>query len=132
MKEFLKDNSALVAAIVLPLVLVCIFAASTLFINVTVEDPKNSFFVATNYNYAQSSSFTFDVVEEKLVVTYRAEQKDANGYYTNNNVPRLWRVNIPEQTVEEIALPVPANKKTTTLTIPGVTDIAVKNIHLPL
>lgn len=129
MNDFLKDNIALVAAIVLPLVLVVIFALSTALVSVSVEDPRYSFFVATNYPNSQNSAFSFNVIDEKLVVSYRPEVKNENDYYTNTSVPRLWKINIPSGSVEEIALPVPANKKAADISIAGVTDIKIRNIQ---
>jgi hypothetical protein len=128
MNAFLKDNIAIVAAIVLPALLALIFMASTLFSRVSVPDPQNDFFIATNYNDG-NSSMRFDVVSDKLVIGYRPPEKLDNGGYNYNQKPRLWRVRVPAMTVEEIALQEPAQKVATNLVIPGVTDITVRNIQ---
>lgn len=128
MKQFLKDNFALVAAIALPLLLALIFMISTLFTRVTVADPQHDFLIATNY-YDNNSVFIFSVVREKLVVSYRPQVKHENGYYTPTNVPRLWRVHVPDMKVEEIALQEPASKRAGDITIPGATDIRIQNIQ---
>jgi hypothetical protein len=128
MKAFLKDNIALVAAIALPLFLAAIFAVSTLATRVTVEDPKNDFFIATDY-YDNNSRFQFDVNNERLNINYRKAEKDANGYpMYNGQKPRLWRVNVPEMTVQEISLNAPGGDGGQTINIPGVTDIKITNL----
>ena len=50
MKQFLKDNLAIVAAIVLPLILVIVFALSTSVVNRIVADPQYDFLFATSYD----------------------------------------------------------------------------------
>ncbi len=50
MKQFLKDNLAIVAAIVLPLILVIVFALSTSVVNRIVADPQYDFLIATSYD----------------------------------------------------------------------------------
>jgi hypothetical protein len=129
MKDFLKENIAIVAAIVLPVILVVVFALSTAITHVRVDDPQYSFFITSNYYNPENSSFAINVVDERLVVSYRAPQKDNNGNYIHSNVPRLWKVNIPSREVEEIALIAPADKRSADLTIPGVTDVRVRNIQ---
>ncbi len=128
MNAFLKDNIAIVAAIALPLILALLFGLSTLMTRVTVTDPKYDFLITDDY-YESNSSFLINVVNEKLVVSYRAPQKDANGSYLYNNTPRLWRVHVPEMQVEQIALPEPANKSAVNLKIPGITDVKVVNLQ---
>jgi hypothetical protein len=130
MQKFLKDNIAIVAAIILPLILALIFMVSTVFVRVTVDNPQHDFFIASNYyDSNDNNAYTFTVVGEKLVVSYHPQVKNENGYYTNTNVPRLWRVDVPGMGVEEIPLREPADKKAGDIAIPGVTDIPVKNIQ---
>ena len=117
MKEFLKENIAIVAAIVLPVILVILFALSTAITHVSVADPKYSFFVATNYYSNDNSSFAFNVIDERLVVSYKPPTKDSYNNYINNNVPRLWRVNVPSGGIEEIPLVAPGNKKPTDIAV---------------
>ncbi|MGB4107008.1 MAG: hypothetical protein WBK55_04350 [Alphaproteobacteria bacterium] len=123
MKAFLKDNIALVAAIALPALLAVVFAISALAVRVSVEDPSNDFFIVTDY-YENGSRFQFDVNNERLNINYRAAEKDAS--YSSK--PRLWRVNAPEMTVQEISLNTPAGDGSKTIDIPGVTDIKVINV----
>lgn len=128
MKAFLKDNIALVAAIALPALLAIVFALSTVFVRVSVEDPKNDFIVVTDY-YENGSRWQFDVNNEHLNINYRVNQKDANGYPVyNDNKPRLWRVNVPEMTVQEISLNTPGGDGAQAINIEGVTDIKLVNI----
>lgn len=128
MNAFLKDNIAIVAAIVLPALLAVLFMASTFFSRVTVPDPQNDFFVATDYNDS-NTSFRLDVVNERLVIGYHPAEKLENGGYNYAQKPRLWRVRVPEMTIEEIALTEPLDKKAADLSITGVTDITVRNIQ---
>ncbi len=123
MKAFLKDNIALVAAIALPALLAVVFAISAMAVRVSVEDPNNDFFIVTDY-YENGSRFQFDVNNERLNINYRAAEKDAN--YSSK--PRLWRVNAPEMTVQEISLNTPNGSGAKVITIPGVTDIEVVNV----
>jgi hypothetical protein len=129
MKEFLKDNIALVAAIALPLLLAVIFGLSTLLVSANVEDPKNDFLVVTNYD-AYNTGYQFEIINDKLTVSFKEAQKDSQGNlmpYTGS--PRFWRVHVPEMTVEEITLRNPnGNKSTASIDIPGATDITVRNI----
>ncbi len=123
MKAFLKDNIALVAAIALPALLAVVFAISAMAVRVSVEDPSTDFFIVTDY-YDNGSRFQFDVNNERLNVNYRAAEKDVS--YSAK--PRLWRVNVPEMTVQEISLNTPGGDGAKTIDIPGVTDIKVINV----
>lgn len=122
MKEFLKDNIALVAAIALPAALALVFALSTMFVKVTVESPKNDVLLVTDL-YEPNSRFTFGVINDKLTISYLGQQKDNNGTH-----PRLWRVHVPEMAVEEIALHEPADRQSAEIIIPGITDVKVQNL----
>jgi hypothetical protein len=128
MNSFLKDNIAIVAAIVLPALLALVFMASTLFSRVSVPDPQTDFFIATDYNEG-NTSFRFDVVNDRLLIGYRPPEKLENGGYNYSQKPRLWRVRMPGMAIEEIALVEPAQKTATNVEIAGVTDISVRNIQ---
>lgn len=123
MKAFLKDNIALVAAIALPALLAVVFMISALVVRVSVADPVTDFFVVTDY-YDNGSRFQFDVNNERLNINYRAAEKDV----TYSSKPRLWRVNVPEMTVQEISLNTPSGNGAKAINIPGVTDIKVVNV----
>lgn len=103
MKTFLKDNLAIVAAIVLPLLLVVMFALSGAVMNRVVADPRHDFLIATNFYGGTNEAFYFDVVQNRLKISY-AFPVQVNGAYQNGNIPRLWRVHVPAMTVEEISL----------------------------
>ncbi len=128
MKDFLKDNIALVAAIALPALLAVVFALSTALVSVAVESPKHDFLIATDY-YEQNSPFQLDVAGDRLTISYLAPEKDAQGNpIYRNAAPRLWRVHAPDMSVEEISLKEPGDKKSASITIAGITDIKVQNI----
>lgn len=130
MKQFLKDNLAIVAAIVLPLVLVLIFAVSTSVTNRLVADPQYDFLIATNFYGGSNEAFYFDVVQERLKISYSFPVQ-TNGVYQNGNISRLWRVRVPAMTIEAISLvPPPRNADNADgsripVEIPGVTDLHV-------
>lgn len=128
MNAFLKDNIAIVAAIVLPLVLAAVFAASTLVTTVSVEDPKNDFLVATDY-YPGSAKFEFIVNNDKITTVYHPDGKDANGYNTTRNMPKLWRVHVPDMKVEQISLSEPANKREGDVDVAALKNLKVQNIQ---
>lgn len=128
MNAFLKDNIAIVAAIVLPLVLAGIFALSTLATNIRVEDPKYDLLVATDY-YAGSAKFEFNVSDNKITVTYHPDSKDANGYNTTRNMPKLWRVHMPEKKVEQISLSEPEGKRQSNVNVPALEGLKVQNVQ---
>jgi hypothetical protein len=123
MKVFLKDNIALAAAIALPALLAVVFAISAMAVRVSVSDPANDFFIVTDY-YDGGTRFQFEVNNERLNINYRAAEKDVS--YSSK--PRLWRVNVPEMTVQEISLNTPGGDGAKTIDIPGVTDIKVVNV----
>lgn len=129
MKAFLKDNIAIVAAIILPAVLALFFALSTLVSTVTVADPQYDFLISSDYYNNTNSMFNLNVVNDRLVVSYRPPEKNENNYYNYTNKPRLWRVHAPEMTVQEISLPEPAEKKPTDISIAGITDVKVQNLQ---
>jgi hypothetical protein len=130
MRQFLKKNLAIVAAIVLPLLLVLVFALSTLVVNRVVADPQFDFLVATNYYGGANEAFYFDVVQNRLKISYSFPTK-VNGNYQNGNISRLWRVRVPAMTVEEISLVPPprppddADGRRVPIDIPGVSDLRV-------
>lgn len=128
MRAFLKDNIAIVAAIVLPVLLAVIFVLSTGITRISVEDPKHDFLVATDY-YEDNSSFLFNLENKKFSVSFRPEEKHPGGYSRYINKPRLWRVNVPEMTVEEIALTAPANGKAGPVEIPALKGLTLKNVQ---
>jgi hypothetical protein len=128
MKAFLKDNIAIVAAIVLPLILAVIFAISTLVTNVSVEDPQYDLLVATDY-YAGSAKFEFNTDNDKITVIYHPDTKDANGYNMTRNMPKLWRIHVQERKVEQISLAEPADKKQGNVKIPALEGLKVQNIQ---
>jgi len=70
MKKFVTDNLAIVAAIVLPLLLVALFAVSSLVTNRVVADPQYDFLVATNFYGGSNEAFYFDVVQNRLKISY--------------------------------------------------------------
>jgi len=134
MKEFLKENIAIVAAITLPLLLVIIFSISTMVTNIVVDDPKHDFLIATEYYHNDSDAFRFDIVQNKLVITYRYPWKNENNSYMYNRNARLWQVHIEDMSVEEISLPLPHKKEnedneklSVELNIPGVSGMGVVN-----
>lgn len=130
MKQFLRNNLAIVAAIVLPLILVALFALSTLVVNRVVADPQYDFLIATNFYGGSNEAFYFDVVQNRLKISYAFPSK-VNGTYQNSNISRLWRVRVPAMTVEEIALVPPprsqdnADGQRVPVDIPGVSDLEV-------
>lgn len=130
MKQFVKDNRAIVAAISLPLILVALFAVSTLVVNRIVADPQHDFLIATNVYGGSNEAFFFDVVQNTLKISY-AFPIQVNGNYQNANLARLWRVRVPSMTVEEIALVPPARGDDSAdgtrvpMEIAGVSDLQV-------
>ena len=129
MKQFLKDNIAIVAAIALPVILVLVFAISTSVVNGTVPDPKYDFLYATNYN-GGNEAYYYDVVQDRLKISYVFPVKATNGTYQYNNVSHLWRVHVPAMTVEEISLMPPTQGQNTEgkripVDIPGVSELHV-------
>ena len=66
MKQFLEDNLAIVAAIVLPVILVLVFAVSRAVTDRMVADPQYDFLIATNVYGGSNEAFYFDVVQERL------------------------------------------------------------------
>ncbi len=131
MKQFLKDNLAIVAAIALPLILVILFALSTLVVNRVVADPQYDFLIATNFYGGSNEAFYFDVVQNRLKISYAFPTKVNGTTYQNGNISRLWRVRVPAMTVEEIALVPPSRGKEgdetqrVSIEIPGVSDLHV-------
>ena len=128
MRSFLKDNIAIVAAIALPALLAFVFMLSTLFYRVSVADPRHDFFIASDYNES-TTSFRLDIVNDRLIVSYRPPEPLAQGGFNYGQKPRLWRVRVPAMSVEEISLIEPADKKAATIPIAGVTDVPVRNIQ---
>lgn len=130
MKPFIKDNLAIVAAIVLPLVLVALFAVSSLVMNRVVADPQYDFLVATNFFGGSNEAFYFDVVQNRLKISYSFPVQ-VNGTYQNGNISRLWRVRVPAMTVEEISLVPPprstdhADGQRVPIEIAGVSELQV-------
>jgi len=130
MKQFVKNNLAIVAAIVLPLVLVLLFAVSSRVMQRVVADPEYDFLVATNYYGGTNEAFYFDVVQNRLKISYSFPTR-VNGTYQNGNISRLWRVRVPAMTVEEISLVPPprsedaADGQRVPIDIPGVSDLQV-------
>jgi len=130
MKQFIKDNLAIVAAIALPLVLVLAFVLSTSVTNRMVPDPQYDFLIATNFYGGTNEAFYFDVVQERFKVSY-SYPVQVNGVYQNANISRLWRVHVPAMTVEAISLVPPpkaddrADGTRVPVNIPGVTDLHV-------
>ena len=70
MKKFVTDNLAIVAAIVLPLILVALLAVSSLVMNRVVADPQYDFLLATNFYGGSNEAFYFDVVQNRLKISY--------------------------------------------------------------
>src|SRR6185295_7994909 len=103
MKRFVKDNLAIVAAIALPLILVALFALSSVVMKRVVADPQYDFLVATNFYGGSNEAFYFDVVQDRLKISYSFPVQ-VNGIYQNGNISRLWRVRVPAMTIEEIPL----------------------------
>jgi hypothetical protein len=130
MKQFVKDNLAIVAAIVLPVVLVALFALSSLVMNRVVADPQHDFLVATDFYGGSNEAFYFDVVQNRLKISY-SYPVQVNGNYQNGNISRLWRVRVPAMTVEEISLVPPprgannADGQRVPIEIAGVSDLEV-------
>lgn len=130
MKKFIKDNITIVLAITLPLVLVGIFMISSLFTKITVADPVHDFLIATEAYNNENTAFTFNILDDRLVITYNPPlEKDKNGYRPEQQIPKLWRINVPEMSVEEIELIEPDDKKSSEISITGITDIKIQNIH---
>src|SRR5262245_51363366 len=130
MKKFVTDNLAIVAAIALPLALVALLAVSNVVTRRVVADPQYDFLVATNVYGGSNEAFYFDVVQNRLKISY-AFPVQVNGVYQNANLPRLWRVRVPSMSVEEIGLGPPPRAAATTDgqripgEIPGVSDLRV-------
>lgn len=128
MKAYIKDNIALVAAIVLPLLLTAVFAISTLFVNTVVEDPKNDFLIATDY-YPNNGGLEIDVIDDRLQVRALPVQRDSNGNPIRyGNEIRLWRVHVPEMSVEEISLKKPSGDAGGKVSVPALEGVTVRNI----
>ena len=133
MKRFLKDNLAIVAAIALPLILVVVFALSTSITSRLVADPQYDFLFATNFQGGANEAFYFDVVQDRLRISYAYPASIKAGGYQNSNISRLWRVRVPGMGVEEIALVHPGKRKDTEdgqrvpIEIPGVSGLRVVN-----
>ena len=132
MKQFIKDNLTIVAAIVLPVVLVALFALSSLVMNRVVADPQYDFLIATNFYGGSNEAFYFDVVQNRLKISYSFPVQ-VNGTYQNGNISRLWRVKVPAMTVDEISLVPPprgrdnADGQRVPIEIGGVSDLKVLN-----
>jgi hypothetical protein len=130
MKQFVRDNRAIVAAIALPLILVALFAVSTLVVDRVVADPEYDFLIATNFYGGTNEAFYFDVVQNRLKISYSFPTQ-VNGNYQNANISRLWRVRVPSMTVEEISLVPPprgedhADGQRVPIEIAGVSDLQV-------
>jgi hypothetical protein len=131
MQKFIKENMAIVLAIALPVLLTAVFMISTMFSKVTVPDPTHDFFIASYFYNHDDVEFKFNVVNDRLVITYQPPkpQKNDDSYEPSRRSPKLWRVNVPEMSVEEIGLLAPADYSATNINISGVTDITVRNIH---
>jgi hypothetical protein len=133
MKQFLKDNLAIVAAIALPLILVIVFVLSNSVVNKIVADPQYDFFVATNFYGGTNEAFEFDVVQNTLKISYAYPDRRFGGGYRNSNISRLWHVRVPAMTVEEISLVPPArgkddeDGKRVPIDIAGVSGLRVMN-----
>jgi hypothetical protein len=129
-KQFVRNNLAIVAAIGLPLVLVALLALSSLVTNRVVADPQFDFLVATNFYGGSNEAFYFDVVQNRLKISYSFPVR-VNGTYQNGNIARLWRVRVPSMAVEEISLVPPARNadiaegQRIPIEIPGVSDLRV-------
>lgn len=133
MKDFLKENIAIAAAIALPLLLVVIFMMSTTITNITVDDPKHDFLIATEYYHNDNDSLRFDIVQNRLKVTYRYPWKNEHNHYMYNKDARLWRVHVNDMSVEEISLPLPHDKNadnkkiSVELDVPDIESLKVIN-----
>ena len=106
MKQFLKENTAIAAAIILPAALALIFFLSTMLTKVSVEDPKHDFVIATNYYDYNTETLRIGVVNDRLEVNYRVPKKDES---YNNRDTRLWLVRVKDMSVEELGLSLPAD-----------------------
>lgn len=126
MKEFLKENIVLVAAIALPALLAVVFAVSALATRVSVEDPKYDLLVVTDNNNYNGQPYQINVPNDRVVIRYQ-EVKDDRGVIQYGNKPRLWKINVPEMSVEEIPLNLPDNQASYNFEIPGVTNVKVSN-----
>jgi hypothetical protein len=130
MKQFVRDNLAIVAAIGLPLALVVLLALSSVVTNRVVADPQFDFLVATNFYGGPNDAFTFDVVQNRLKISYAFPVR-VNGTYQGGNIARLWRVRVPSMAVEEISLVAPSRSAETAegqripIEIPGVSELRV-------
>jgi hypothetical protein len=128
MRQFIKNNLAIVAAIALPLILIVVFALSTSVVSHIVADPQYDFLIATNYYGGANEAFFFDVVQNTLKISY-SYPVSVRGGYQNGNISRLWRVRAPAMTVEEISLVPPArgnddpDGKRVPIDIPGVSGL---------
>jgi hypothetical protein len=133
MKKFLRDNLAIVAAIALPLILVIVFALSTTVVSRIVADPRYDFLIATNYYGGANEAFYFDVVQNRLKISYAYPVTIKTGGYQNGNISRLWRVRVPAMTVEEISLVPPSrgrddeDGRRVPVDVPGVSDLRLIN-----
>lgn len=125
MKEFLKENIVLVAAITLPALLAVVFAFSALLTNVSVEDPKYDLLVVTDNNYDRQP-YQINVPNDRVVIRYQ-EIKNEHGIIQYGNKPRLWKIHVPEMSVEEIPLNLPENQTSYNFQIPGITDVKISN-----
>lgn len=89
MKNFVKENIALVAGIVLPLVLVVIFLIAGEISKASAPELHHDMLFTTNY-YPNNNHhhYRFKVDNGKLVVTFKVPNDDDNHY--RNNPPKLY------------------------------------------
>lgn len=130
MKQFLKENIAIVAAIALPLALVLVFILSMSISNAVVDDPRHDFLIATNYYHNANDALRFDVIKNELQITYRYPQENETNHYNYNKNTRLWRVSVSDMSMEEIAVITPdqkSNEKSITFNIPNISELQFVN-----
>jgi hypothetical protein len=98
--------------------------------NRVVADPQYDFLIATNFYGSPNEAFYFDVVQNRLKISYSFPVQ-VNGIYQNGNIARLWRVRVPAMTVEEISLVPPprgtdhADGQRVPIDIAGVSELQV-------
>lgn len=91
MKNFVKENIALVAGIVLPLVLVVIFLIAGEISKASAPELKHDMLFTTNYYpHNNHHHYRFKVDNGKLVVTYKVPADDDEHRHYHKNPPKLY------------------------------------------
>lgn len=102
----MKENSTLVLALALPVVFAAFFFIAKGTDNKNVEPPKHDFVIVDNNS---RNAFDFDIINEKIDVTFTYQQVHGNGRPYNVKQPNLYYVDVDTMIAEPISLPIPAD-----------------------